>query len=250
MKYVEIFALTLAAVLALPLGTARAQQAIRVNRPQPTGKAGAKAGSPAQPAPGQPWVAVAPTPGGFYDDHTGKPAFYEPLTGEAFVPPAPPGQLPFSSHLGVSVDVRKIANSLHGASAFEGAFYSELALHWASEVFGGFVGLIPDSGNALTFGLEVGPYYGAELGSPAKGVTIAFLGPGAATELIKFDDEDAPLAFRLAILGLGLGVTSSGDTGPPLYFLVRCGNPALQMNPDAGFIELGYVTLESGIAFF
>jgi hypothetical protein len=248
---VKIFALTLVAVLPLPLGTARAQQAIRVNRPQPTGTAGAKAGSPAQPAPGQPWVSVAPTPGGFYDDHTGKPAFYEPLTGEAFVPPSSPGQLPFSSHLGLSVDVRKIAVVDGGSEAFEGQSYSELALHWASEAIGVFVGLIPDSGNAITLGLEVGPYYGAELGSPAPGVKLAFLGPGLVLEGIKFDDDDdSRFAMRAALHGLGIGVTSSGDTGAPLYFLVRGGNPGLQIDGDVMILELGYVTLESGIAFF
>jgi hypothetical protein len=54
----------------------------------------------------------------------------------------------------------------------------------------------------------------------------------------------------MAIPGFGLGVTSSGDSGPPLYFLVRAGSPAMQLNGEVVILEVGYLTLESGIAFF
>jgi hypothetical protein len=249
-RCVDTIVRTLLALVALSPGVARSQQAIRVNRPQTGSGADAKGAASGVPAPGQPWVSTAPTPGGFYDDHTGKPGFYEPLTGEAFVPPSPPGQLPFSAHLGLSADVRKIAYVVEGSKEFEGEFYTEFALHWASEVIGGYLGVIPDSGDAITFGVEFGPYYGAELGAPAPGVKIAFLGPGLVIGGIKFDRESAPFAARMAIPGFGLGVTSSGDSGPPLYFLVRAGSPAIQLNGDVVILEVGYLTLESGIAFF
>lgn len=239
--------LTSLASLAITVGAAHAQQAIRVAPPPAPNNAPAESTAASEkPRAGQPWVATAPAPGTFYDDHSGEPLFFEPLRAEAFVPPPPPGQLPFHSHLGVSANVRKVIGGDGGADT--GQFYTAWAAHWATEAAGLSVGLIPARSNTLTVAFEVGPYYGAELGSPARGVKVGFLGPGLEMEVLK--NGDAPIIARLGVLGLGLGLTSSGDSAPPVYVVVRGGSPAFLFSRDASGAEVGYFTFESGIAFF